>query len=104
MVYSDEIMALELTQEELYDLGFTLKDEDFENRRYKQVGFSATKYVGNEFAFFYYCDINVDDHGLAGRNHVFDIRVNNTTGMESVISNIETLERFHELENVLNKK
>jgi hypothetical protein len=93
-------MALELTERELLDLGFELEDSH-EGSFYKII---AKKSVGDNQAFFLY-EKKLDNYlwkeGICFIN--FEIVVESDRGYITVIDNIETLERFHELETVLNK-
>jgi hypothetical protein len=94
-------MALELTERELLDLGFEL-EETTEGSSYKII---AKKWVGDNQAFFLYenkLDTYLWKEAICFIN--FEIVVESDRGYITVIDNIETLERFHELENVLNKK
>jgi hypothetical protein len=91
-------MALELTEQELKNLGFELE----KLAEYSFYEVSAKKPVGENCAFFLYEEKRDTYTGSLLRN--FEIVVESDRGYITVIDNIETLERFHELETVLNKK
>lgn len=90
-------MALELTEQELKDLWFTIID-------YKATGFHiwlhAQKGVGDADGYFEYFQRQFPGCPM---EHTFSLISSDGGNASTLISNIETLERFHELETVLNK-
>jgi hypothetical protein len=94
-------MALKLTEQELKDLGFKLTSPT----EGSFIKIHARKSVGYNDAFFLYeekSDMYSWREGVIFRS--FEIVTDTDNGFRTVIDNIETLERFHELENCLNKK
>ena len=96
-------MALELTEQELLGLGFFVEDN---NEWVGPLGYKmwidAYKKVGNQDGFFHYFQRQFTD--VSRMEHEFTVSSSDGGDTSTLISNIETLERFHELENVLNKK
>lgn len=91
-------MALELTEQQLKDLGFNVEDMKKDSERYIKI--YAQKKIKHSEAFFYYF-YSFDTKSNEVKHHRFDLLCGDVS---IVISNIETLERFHELERVLNKE
>lgn len=92
-------MALRITEQELKELGFILHDIS-EGSQYK---IHARKSVGDGCAFFLYeesFDMYLWREGKIFRK--FEIVTESDNGFTTVINDIDSLERFIELETVLN--